>query len=557
MPTRIPRLVDKAEQLLREQIKNLQSPSLEEVRCLVYELELQQSKLEQQNEELYNTKQQLEAYRDRYIGLYDFAPLGYATLDEDGYVQEINLAGAKMLGVDRNQITGYAFSDYVAKEDQAAFLEHIRQCTVERREVTSELRLLTKSGTSITIQLHSIPIEGLKDDILCKSALTDITQRRKMEEAIRKSQAFLQHVIDAIPDTMLVIDKNYRILLANRAARERARGIDTTVCLTCHKLSHHRDAPCEGKNEPCPLREVIATKAPMTVTHTHFDAQGKEVFVEVSAAPVFNEEGEVDLVIEACRDISDRKRWENELERQHHLLRTLIDNLPDYIYVKDDQCRFIAANLALARIMDVSAPIDLLGKTDEDFYPPELAAEYRADEEELLRSGTSIVNKDEPHLDPHGNLRTVMTTKVPLKDRQGNTFGLVGISRDITERKQAEEMLLLTQFSVDHAGDPIFWVAPNARIEYANIKACEHLGYSREEMLSLTVHDFDPNFQADVWPKHWEELKQRGSFTFESVHRTKDGRLIPVEITVNYLGFAGKEYNCAYVRDISDRKREN
>ncbi len=71
----------------------------------------------------------------------------------------------------------------------------------------------------------------------------------------------------------------------------------------------------------------------------------------------------------------------------------------------------------------------------------------------------------------------------------------------------------------------------------------------------MTVHDVDPNFPAEIWTKHWEELKRRGSFTFESRHRTKDGELVPVEITVNYLEFEGKEYNCAFVRDIADRKR--
>ena len=71
----------------------------------------------------------------------------------------------------------------------------------------------------------------------------------------------------------------------------------------------------------------------------------------------------------------------------------------------------------------------------------------------------------------------------------------------------------------------------------------------------MTVHDIDPNFQAEVWPTHWEETKRRGTFTIESQHRTKDGGLVPVEITVNYLEFEGREYNCAFVRDITDRKR--
>jgi PAS domain S-box-containing protein len=172
----------------------------------------------------------------------------------------------------------------------------------------------------------------------------------------------------------------------------------------------------------------------MTVTHTHYDARGREVFVEVMAAPVFDEAGEVTHVIEACRDITDRRRAEEALARDRNLLRTIIDDLPDCIYVKDTQGRFLAANQATARIMGVATPDDLLGKSDADFYPPDLAAQYRADEEELLSSGQPLINKDEPRRDVSGTPRDVVTTKVPLKDDQGRVVGLVGISRDLTRR---------------------------------------------------------------------------------------------------------------------------
>ena len=446
MQTPIPALDSRVDQLLAEHIKDIQTPSQDEVRRLVYEIELRESQLEQQNEELHKIQQRLEAYKDRYVDLYDFAPLGYATLDGDGYLQEINLAGAKLLGAERAALTGYLFGEYVAKDDQNAFLDHVRECVRERREVTSELRLVAVGGRPITVQLRSIPIEGPEDDVtLCKTAITDITERKGMEEAIRQSRAFLQTVIDAIPDTMLVVGRDYRVLLANCAAREMVGGIDPTVCLTCHQLSHHPDRPCEGQNEPCHLCQVIAAKAPLTVIHTHCDAKGREVVVEVDAAPVFDAAGDVVHVIAVCRDITERRQAKNALEQERNLLRTLIDNLPDSIYVKDAQSRFIAANLTTARIMGTVATNDLLGKTDSDFYPQELAAEYRADEEELLQSGQPLVNKCESRRDPTGDPRTVLTTKIPLKDSRGQVFGLVGISRDITEHKHAEEALYLVQ----------------------------------------------------------------------------------------------------------------
>ena len=324
----------------------------------------------------------LEAYRDRYVDLYDFAPLGYVTLDEDGYVQEINLAGARLLGADREAVTGYPFSDYVAKEDLPVLSNLLRICVEEHREVTVELRLLAHGGRLIPVQLHSIPVhgstaaEGFQEDaIFCKTAITDITERKTMEETIRQSHAFLQTVIDAVPDSLLVIGRDYRIVLANRSARELSGESDiVSRCLPCYQVSHRREFPCDEEGHPCPLRDAVESKAPVTVTHTHYDSRGGEVFVEVMAAPVFDEAGEVTHIIEACRDITDRKRAQEALARDRNLLRTIIDDLPDCIYVKDRQGRFLVANLATARIMGVATPDDLLGKSDADFYPPELAA---------------------------------------------------------------------------------------------------------------------------------------------------------------------------------------
>lgn len=131
---------------------------------------------------------------------------------------------------------------------------------------------------------------------------------------------------------------------------------------------------------------------------------------------------------------------------------------------------------------------------------------------------------------------------------------VVSIYNDITARKQAEKALHLTQFSVDRATDCLFWITADGHIQFVNNTACEILGYSRQELLGFSILDIDRRFTAEAWPEHWRELKQKGALKTETVHRCKDGREIPVEIAANYLVFEGQEYNCAFVRDISERK---
>ena len=126
---------------------------------------------------------------------------------------------------------------------------------------------------------------------------------------------------------------------------------------------------------------------------------------------------------------------------------------------------------------------------------------------------------------------------------------------DITDLKRVEEALHFTQFAIEHSSDAAFWMESDARFIYVNHAATRALGYSKEELLEMTVHDIDPDFPSELWPDHWSEIKRRRSFIMESHHRTKAGRIFPVEITVNFLEFGGNEFNCAFVRDITDRKQ--
>jgi PAS domain S-box-containing protein len=118
---------------------------------------------------------------------------------------------------------------------------------------------------------------------------------------------------------------------------------------------------------------------------------------------------------------------------------------------------------------------------------------------------------------------------------------------------EQQEALRLAQFTLDRASDAIFFIGSDARLFYANEAACHQLGYTREELLQMTVFDLEPDFPQDWWPLHWQDLQVRQSFTLESCYRTKEGQRIPVEISVNYLKFNERELNCAIARNISER----
>jgi PAS domain S-box-containing protein len=138
-------------------------------------------------------------------------------------------------------------------------------------------------------------------------------------------------------------------------------------------------------------------------------------------------------------EVNERVRAEETLSEERKILRALIDNVPDFMYVKDMDCRFLVANLSVARQMGAKTPAELLGKNDFDFYPSEIAATFYEDEQRVIRSGQAEINREETGLDSHGNETRVMTTQVPLRDKNGRVTGLVGIGRDITHLKKVQE----------------------------------------------------------------------------------------------------------------------
>lgn len=132
---------------------------------------------------------------------------------------------------------------------------------------------------------------------------------------------------------------------------------------------------------------------------------------------------------------------------------------------------------------------------------------------------------------------------------------MIGTHTNISERRKIEAMLRFRQFSLDRAQEEVFWLNRDGRIVDANETACLNTGYSREELLTLSVGDIDPVFPMEMWAEHWRDLKRNGSLTFESFYKTSAGNVSPTEVVANFFEYEGEEYNCAFVRDISERKK--
>lgn len=129
------------------------------------------------------------------------------------------------------------------------------------------------------------------------------------------------------------------------------------------------------------------------------------------------------------------------------------------------------------------------------------------------------------------------------------------LEEEIQQREKIAKTLQLTQFSLDRARDAVFFLNGNAQFFYVNEAACQSLGYSKEELLQMTIDQIDPNLVSSDWQSYWQKLRQQQSLTVESQHQTKNGSTLPVEVTLNHLEFDDREYNCVIARDITERKQ--
>ena len=285
---------------------------------------------------------------------------------------------------------------------------------------------------------------------------------------------------------------------------------------------------------------------------------GSIVWVNMNVAPLWRP-GEMPVHhIAIVQDITERKWAEEALQRSERQLRTVLDALPVGIWFTDQSGKPVLSNPAAKQIwagikhirIETAANAPGWGETIEP--SNEL---HRWAVSHALTKGVSSLNEtlDLKCLD--GTKKIIRNTSVPVQDEAGVVLGAIVLNEDITPLRQAQEALKLTQFSVDHAVEGFFWIGHDARILNVNNAACRMLEYTRDELTTMTMHDIDPNLPSDLWSAYWKALKQRGSMTFESKLWSKTGRILDTEVTINYLCYEGKEYNCVIMRDIGDRRQ--
>jgi len=373
----------------------------------------------------------------------------------------------------------------------------------------------------------------------------------KMYSTPLHENAFLNSVLDGMAEPVMVIGKDYQVLMANASARKNAPRPAAPEACKCYQLLHHRDRPCDGIDQACPLKMVMETRDSVSVTHEHLNAEGESRLFEVLASPLWDNDNNLVGVITSERDITECVRERDALRETENKFRSLFNSGSDAIYVHQLGSRgrlgnFTEVNDKACQMLGYSRE-ELLAMGPGDIDAPESAADM-PDILDRLVSGRPVIF-ERTHLTKEGGMIPVEISAQAFQ--QGGVTSVLSIVRDISSRRQAE---LEYKTIVQSATDAYVLIDGQGRILNTNDAYCSMLGYSRAELLGMSLPDIDRLKSPQECRRHFIEFKDRGRLRLESRHKGKDGQIIDVEFSMKYLDRqGGLLITC--INDITERKQ--
>ncbi|MCL5098208.1 MAG: PAS domain-containing protein [Candidatus Omnitrophica bacterium] len=373
-----------------------------------------------------------------------------------------------------------------------------RQLAPEQAET---LRILSRQ---VMIQL-----EARRNSVELSRALSE---QQRIQEALKDSDAFYQSLVEGIPQNLFRKDAQGRYTFANHR-----------FCATLGKSPEEIVGQTDFDFFPAELaqkfhrddRRVMESRRALDIIEAHNFPGGNKIFAHIVKTPILDAEGKAIGIQGVFWDVSERKRIEEALAHERELMRTLINNVPDYIYFKDAQSRFLKINLPLSRRFNLGDPSEAMGKTDFDFFTEEHARLAFEDEQAIMRTGQPIIGKIEKETWPDGMQTWAFTSKMPLRNKSGEIIGTFGISKDITDLKNAEDQLAyqrdLLQALLDNVPDSIYFKDLESRFLVGSKALANRLGLSSPEQIAgKNDFDFHPEHQAQGFYRDEQEIIRTG-----------------------------------------------
>jgi len=496
-------------------------------------------------------EEDLRRSEERYRTMMDEMHDDYFEVDLAGNYTFVNDALCRSAGYTREEIIGKGYGltypdDAAAKLIYKAFNQMYRTGKPVKNLTQSFIR---KDGSTGTSELSAFPMRNEKGEITgFRGVSHDITERKLMEEALRRSEERYRTVMDEMEEGYYETDLAGNYTFFND--------------VICKKLGYSREElmglnyqvhtqPEDVKKISEFYSEVYRTGKPLKwFSPAQIRKDGTRLFAEDSVSLLRNESGEIIGFRGVSRDVTQRMMMENALRRSEERYRTVLEDMEEAYYELDISGNYTFFNDALCRMLGYSRE-ELMGMNYKVYVPSEDVDRVFRAFNQMYRTGEPLTGFPMERIRKDKSRIFTETTGLPLRDENGEIIGFRGVIRDITERKQAqEEYRTIIRTAMDG-----FWLTDSqGRFLDVNEAYCKLIGYSRDELLDMSISDIEAAEKPEDVVKRIHKIKEVGYDVFETVHRSKDGTIIDVEVRVNYLPIRDGRLFVA-IRDITQRKQ--
>jgi PAS domain S-box-containing protein len=406
-----------------------------------------------------------------------------------------------------------------------------------------ETKMITKDKGLLDVEISLSVLKGKKGKITGSvGIIRDITRLKNTERKLIESEEKYRTIFENSAVAITLTDENEQIISWNKYAEDLLGMGKSELYLK----------PVESLYPSEEWKKIRKKNIRQKGMQHHLETKilrknNEPIDVDISISVLKNHEGEVIGSIGVIKDTTEQKKIEDELEYKHNLLQSLLDNIPDSIYFKDEKSRFIKVNKAKAKHSNTT-PEKMIGKTDFDFFTEKSAKKSFEDDRKVMKTGKPIVNRVEKITDEKGMERWILATKIPRYNRKDELIGTMGISRDITGLKKSEEKY---RSLFETAIDPIVVLDKNGYFVDVNEQVTKYdlIGKKFDETDILTKESLSKSLDGFM-----KRMKGENVPTYEVEIVANDGEIIPAEINASVLRENGHVVgDLIILRDLRDR----
>lgn len=484
-------------------------------------------------------------------------PLRVFWKDKDSRYLGSNLLFAKDAGLNSVQELVGKTDFNLAWWEQAAFYQNDDQQVMhsDQSRLNYETPQTTSSGEKIWLRSSLLPLHNSEQKVIGVVGIyEDISIRKRLDDQLLWRTAFLEALLDSSAYGILAVDSEDNKLLQNQRLAD-LWGIPDEIANQPNDAKQLEFVKNKLNNPDAFLEKVAFLYAnPEITSHDEVELNDGTILDRYSA-PVRDRLGHYYGRIWHFNDITEFRRTQRFLQEKDFYQRALLDNFPFTVWLKDKDCRYLAANQAFAQAFDINVEA-ILGKTDFDIFPADIAKSYQADDKEVM-ANKCRKNIEEKVLNA-GRFIWMETYKAPLLDDEDKVLGTVGFARDISERKISEEALKLAALVFENSSEAMLVTDANNHILNVNAAFTKMTGYSTQDVIGKTPNilssgEHDQAFYESMW----NSINTTGSWHGEIKNRRKNGEIYIEEIFINTIFDSVNQplQRVALFSDVTQRKQ--